>query len=339
MNIKTIDPNMKENINTDQECQWINLKNEYLRGMLYNNFFEKGYDRLRKDIFINDNIEYLRKCPSGVNISFITNSSFIKIKAKVSGIAYMAHMTAVGTIGFDLYYKNKNNYIFISTTKVNRDEYEVVLVKELDSKDKEFRLYFPLYINLEDAYIGIETKCHFEFFKPIQNKIIAYGTSITQGGCATRPGMSYTSIMDRHLNFEIINLGFSGNCKLEEEIAELINSTSKKYLILEVEANSPSPEVMHEKLSNFLKLIYDTKVILITHFPEGMTVLNEKIRKLQKRFFDIQKKMKNIIVINGKNLLKELNYEGTVDGVHLTDLGFYIVAKKLIKIIKKLEME
>ena len=242
-----IDKNMKNNdyesMNLD-DCTFYNLNNDYLLGQAFRNDFK----RLPNNIFISDNVSVLMKHPSGINTIFTTNSSTIKIKAKLAGAAYMSHMTAVGTIGFSLYVLKKNKWVFIGATKVNSDDYVSTVIKNMDKKLNTYRLYFPLYQELKEAYVGVDINSKFNFERVKMDNLVIYGTSISQGGCATRPGMDYGAILGRMLNLNVINLGFSGSCKIEENMVQILNDIDKKYLILELESNSPGYDHMKEHL-------------------------------------------------------------------------------------------
>lgn len=329
MNIKEIDKNLKETINTNNEVKYYNLNNKHLRGLAFDNDFK----RLDRKHFVSEGVNTLKNHPSGVNITFKTNSRIIKIKAELDGKGYMAHMTAVAILGFDLYYKYKDKFIFIGNTKINQANYELTLLENINNSEKEFRLYFPLYRALHKAEIGIEKDAHIEFVKEKQDKVVIYGTSITQGGSVTRPGMCYSNILDRETNFEYINLGFSGSAHLELEMTDIINSIDKKYLILEVEANN-TEEDLKTKLPLFLKRLKGKNIILISHFPQPQALIKKEIDEAITKNYELQKQFKNILFLNGRELLKELNYEETVDGVHLTDLGCFHLAHNLKTFIK-----
>lgn len=332
--IREIDKNMKENVSLENDnISWHSLNNDYLMGSAFHNNFE----RLEPDTYVSENIEVLKRHPAGMYIDFKTNSPFIKIKAMLAGAAYMSHMTAVGTIGFDLYYKHQSKWAFISTTKINSKEYTVDLLKNIDEGMKEYRIYFPLYQALNEAYIGVDKNSLFNFVREEKERFVIYGTSISQGGCASRPGMAYSSILGRLLDVEVINLGFSGSCKLEDEMLNVINKINKKLLILEVEANSPSVDVLKERLSFFLDNLKDKdsfKIYLISHFDDSMCLINSEYKQNQQAFYDLQKSFTGLRFIDGSKIIENLFYEGSVDGVHLTDLGFYELANKLAGIIK-----
>lgn len=322
MDIKKIDSNTKESIMLHEGIKWVDLDNEFLRGTA----FQNGFVRLGKDHFVSKQIEVLKKHPSGMNITFRTDARSIAVKAKLVGPSYMAHMTAVGQVGFDLYEKKGEQFCFLATTKINQAAYEVTLAQQKSGSVREYRLYFPLYQQLEEAYLGLPEEASLEWVKPNQDKIVVYGTSITQGGCATRPGMSYTNILDRITDYEWINLGFSGSAHLEKEMISILNAIPKKALILEVDANN-TLESLKESLPWFLAHLTGKPVYLITHFPMFPFTMELEEKKA------FQQTMKNCIVLDGEKLLQDLGYEGTVDGVHLTDLGFYHLALKLKEII------
>ena len=344
-NIKDIDINMKELISDNSlESKWINIDSDIINNYMQGKGLKNGTFNRLNDEFISDNLETLKYHPAGENLIFKTNSNFIKIKASLVGNAYMSHMTAVGTIGFSLYVYQDNTWRFISSTKVNSKEYEVDLLKDITSAHI-YRLYFPLYQVLENVSIGLNMNSEFEFINLNEDSLLIYGTSISQGGCATRPGMDYGSILGRLCNLNVINLGFSGSCKLEPKILDIINEfvdvRNIKYIIFELEANSPSYEHLETRFSYFLENLKNKeniKIYLISHFDEGITYINDEIKKYRQVFKKLQRKMCNkydITFIDGEKIIKNLNCDGTVDGVHLTDLGFYELACKLEKIIKK----
>ena len=343
--IKEVDKNMKDSTSQDNNnVTWIEIDNEVINNYMYGKAIRNGaFNRLDSES-INQNLDYLKLHPAGENLIFETNSSFIKIDAKLLGAAYMSHMTAVGTIGFSLYFFDKNKWRFLSCTKVNSKEYTVDLIKN-NKKNHTYRLYFPLYQELISCKLGVDSKSNFKFLKDEMDSLLIYGTSISQGGCATRPGMDYGSILGRLNNLNVINLGFSGSCHLEKEIIPIINNAidheNVKYLIFELEANSPSYEHLETGFTYFLENLHNLnnlKVYLISHFDEGMTYYDNKLKKYRKGFKETQIKLSkkyNINFLDGEKLIKDLDCDGTVDGVHLTDLGFYNLAKKLSKIVKK----
>ena len=179
-----------------------------------------------------------------------------------------------------------------------------------------------------------------------KNPVVFYGTSILQGGCASRPGMAHTNIISRRLNRECINLGFSGNAFLDLEVAKVIAEVEASVFVLDFVPNA-SVAQMKERLETFYRIIRskhpDTPIIFIEDpiFPH--TFYDEKVAKEVRRkndtlkeIFNCLKKIneKNIILISSKNMLGE-DGEATVDGIHFTDLGMMRYADLVCPVIKK----
>ncbi len=334
------------NLNKNCETVYYNASNAcfVVHGLPW--FFEnQNFSRLPNDVFVSKNIEFLKLHPSGAYLSFSTNSTFIKVKATVSSKSYMSHMPATGILGCDLYILDKGKWLFLNTTKVDQANYEMSLVDGMPKQMMQYRLYLPLYIALQSLEVGVEQGAIIQSSEPIkQEKIVFYGTSITQGGCASRPGMNETSLIGRWTNTEIINMGFSGSAHLEPQMAEAIsNILHIQLLVLEIEANAGEALVLKERLEPFVNIILEKQpsiqIILISHYPYALANYKPDMLARFLDHFQFQKqlcKKNNWTFIDGKKILNKLGYEETVDGVHLTDLGFYTLAKSLTKTIKKL---
>lgn len=305
----------------------------------------QDFSRLPKDVHVSDVIDRLKENPSGAYLSFETDSPILAIRAKRPEKAFMSHMTAIGQGGFDLYIRRNGKLLFLNSAKTDQTEYELVLAEGLPRGKHSFRLYFPLYMALSSVAIGVRKDSHIERSERINpEKIVFYGTSITQGGCANRPGMTFSSMVGRQFPQEVINLGFSGNALLQPEMSQTIASIpNMKALIVEVEANAGDLGVLKDRFEPFMKPIIaknpDMKVIVISHFPQTLSLYKQAIRD---RFADLliyqrtQCENNGWMFLDGMKILKPLHFEETVDGVHLTDLGFYFVGQALIKALKAL---
>lgn len=342
--VKEIDKSMKELEANEEAVDWYHVDSDVINQYMLGKGLKNGSFNRLDDTFISENVETLKRHPAGYSIEFTTVSGFIKIKAKLAGAAYMSHMTAVGTIGFSLYVKKGEKWYYVSSSKINQPDYVLDLVRDINHKEYTYRLYFPLYQVLIDLSIGVESQAPFAFVNDEMDSMIIYGTSISQGGCATRPGMDYGSILGRMKNVNIINLGFSGSCKLEKKMLSVINHIIQerkvKYILFELEANSPSYEHFRERFSYYMENLYNReniKVYLVSHFDEAAIIINDKLHQYRQGFYKVQKETAEkygVTFIDGRKITKKLECDGTVDGVHLTDLGFYEVAKHIAKIMK-----
>ena len=215
----------------------------------------------------------------------------------------------------------------------------------------EYMLYLPLYDGIETLEIGIEEKAMIrqpQVESPVTERpVICYGTSITQGGCATRPGMAYTNILSRMLNREVVNLGFSGHGHLEYEIAELMTHRNPSVIVMDFIPNV-SASMLNERIERFMSIIEDkipgVQILFIEHVPFPLAEFNlkkgewveESNEALRKAFRELKKKgYQNLHYLKSEHLLGE-DGESTVDGEHFTDLGFDRFAKGIYPVVKKL---
>ncbi len=292
----------------------------------------------------------LSKNTSGLAVRFSTNSKVIAAKWEVTGDVFMNHFTMTGIKGLDLYCLKNGKWQFVNAARPAGKSSTAVIIKNLPGDDMEYMLYLPLYDGLEKIEIGVTTEA--DISSPKVNSpqsgrpVVFYGTSITQGGCASRAGMSYPNILSRMLDREIINLGFSGNGQLDFEIAEAMSAIPASCFVIDCLPNV-SVEQMNEKYVPFLEIIRDkqpdTPIILVENilYPymyfdqKVFALVNEKNAILKKMFREQKRKGdRKLFYVKGDKLIGE-SQEATVDGVHLTDLGFQIMAENLFPVIKK----
>lgn len=292
--------------------------------------------------------EYLKKNTAGGQVRFQTNSRKIAVRGKLMHASEMHHMPPTGQSGFDLYFGAPGKQRFFNNTKFTpKDtEFEQELLARENKEMWNFTINFPLYNGVEKLEIGLDPDS--EILPPppyaIGKPVIVYGTSITQGGCACRPGMAYTNILSRRLNLEFVNLGFSGSGKGEPEMARTIAEMPCEpcLYILDYEANCVSPELFRKTLPEFIDILrekYPEVPILIVscfHMPRELVVAEHE--RFQKERLQIQREIverkisegdKNISFFDGRDMLGKDYDECTVDGVHPTDLGFYLMAEAL----------
>ena len=308
---------------------------------------ENRYDRLPfsyKNI-VRKPVWDLSKSSAGLSIRFLSNSTTISVKWKILNDFTMNHMAETGIKGVDLYYKNDNGWQYINTGRPQGIDNDYLLVDNMTEKLREFKIFLPLYDGVENIEVGINSTSFIRKVKENTKKpIIFYGTSITQGGCASRPGMAHTNIISRKLDIDVVNFGFSGNGRMEQPIAELISETEPLFYVIECMPNMISAENISKTTIPLVNTIKkknpDTPILFVDHFDFSFSVLDNQVKKhtdsmntaLKTEF----KKMvdngyENIFHLESENALGS-DYEGTVDGVHFTDLGFIRYADFLIEI-------
>ncbi|MFA5533369.1 MAG: SGNH/GDSL hydrolase family protein [Mariniphaga sp.] len=292
----------------------------------------------------------LSKHSSGLAVRFRTNSTTIAAKWEVTNDAVMNHFAMTGIKGLDLYCYQNGKWLYVRTARPTGKESSAVIIENMQGTEMEYMLYLPLYDGIEKLEIGV---AHDSDIKPpVVNSpqtgrpIVFYGTSITQGGCASRPGMSYSSILSRMLNRETVNLGFSGNGQLDYEIAEAMATIPAACIVMDCLPNVTLQQI-NEKYIRFLDILREkhpkTPIFLVEninypfmYFDQQVYLnINEKNKALSRIFKEQKKKGdKNIFYIKADNLVGD-DQEVTVDGIHLTDLGFLRMAENLYPMIQK----
>ena len=253
----------------------------------------------------------------------------------------MSHMPATGVSGVDLYVRRDGRWHFLAVGQPARHPTNTaVLVQGLEPKEAEYRLYLPLYNGVARVEIGVPEDASFRAATPPgpeTKPVVIYGTSITQGGCASRPGMAYPAILGRRLDVPVINLGFSGNGKTEPEMARFLAELDPAAFVLDSLPNLTTAEV-GERLPGFIEtlrarhpevpivlvenLIY-TDVPFVAARAERVKGSNDLLRKIHEE--RVARGDRRITLVPAGDLIGH-DGEGTVDGVHPNDLGFLRMA-------------
>jgi GDSL-like Lipase/Acylhydrolase family/N-terminus of Esterase_SGNH_hydro-type len=318
---------------------------------------ESPYDRfpLSAKGKVREAVWNLSKNSAGLAIRFSTNSSSISVKWKLMSGFTMNHMAATGIKGIDLYGKVDDHWQYINTGRPQGMENEALLVENMPGEWREYKMFLPLYDGVTNLEVGIDSMAEIRKPPKMQGKpIVFYGTSITQGGCASRPGMVYTSIISRKLSAECLNFGFSGNGKMEKEVVDLISEINAAFYVIDCVPNMQAGEIRERviPLVETIRQKHPGSPVVFVEGPvyekaffdnEQMSMVNEKNRALYDSYQKlIESGTKNIYYINNKFSF-DSDHEGTVDGTHLTDLGFMRFADYLIskfdkyKLLKYLE--
>ncbi|MCF7569112.1 SGNH/GDSL hydrolase family protein [Sabulilitoribacter arenilitoris] len=313
---------------------------------------ENPYDRLPlsyKNV-VRKPVWELSKNSSGMSIRFFSNSTSIHAKWTLLNDLSMNHMADTGVKGIDLYFNNNGTWQYLNTARPNGKENVFELMNSMSPKMREYKMFLPLYDGVKSLEVGID--CNSVIKKPKKNtskSIVFYGTSITQGCCASRPGMAHTNIISRKLNIDCINFGFSGNGRMEEPINELISESNPLFYVIECLPNMKEEEVATKAIplvNTIRKKHPETPIIFVENFIYETVALNEKkaveINVKNKALKDqytklIDNNVKNVFYISAEKATG-IDHEGTVDGVHFTDLGFIRYANFLIDRFEKLDL-
>lgn len=212
------------------------------------------------------------------------------------------------------------------------------------SKLRDIIINFPLYNGVRELEIGLEKDATLKAGNKykIKKPVVFYGSSITQGGCASRPGNSYQSVLSRRLDFNYINLGFSGNAKTEDEIADYIANLEMSAFVYDYDHNAPTVEHLkntHYKMYKKIRAENNNIPIILASAPAPCWSQAETHQRIDiiKNTFDRAREYgdNNIYFINGMEIFKKYDSNMmTVDGCHPTDFGFYCMAESFEEILK-----
>ena len=284
----------------------------------------------------------LSQNPAGGRLRFSTDSTVVGIEAKSADYDVMDHITRIGQSGFDIYVDG----LFMgsvspdASTKVYA-EWQVGSSKAV----RNIEINMPLYKDVDIKAIGINDESCITPAKPfaLDKPVVFYGSSITQGGCAATPGTSYQSFISRWLNVDFVNLGFSGNGMGEPELAQAVSEIPASCIVLDHWGNIL--DGYGPNLPGFCSTIREkqpsTPIVVATPFfyctDHIDPTLHNKIREDAHKFVRNSRRKgdSNMHFLDGLNLLGPDETFGLVDGVHPISLGFYLIAKGFVPILKK----
>jgi len=292
----------------------------------------------------------LAEDPSGGRIRFRTDTSTLAIRLEYPRPPSMKNMHAFGQSGVDLYADG----VYRSTAIAGADAApgkttEFTYFQNQPRIAREITLYLPLYIPVKVVGIGLDPDARVESARPfaLSAPVVFYGTSITQGGCASRPGMSYQAILGRMLNLDFVNLGFSGNGKGEPELASAVASIPASVYVLDFAQNNETVDSLAKVYAPFLDTIRkahpETPIVVIppiyaAHESWGPDARLEGMRELIRRVAAVRIAAgdRHLEIVEGTDLLGPSRGDGLVDGTHPNDLGFQWMAEGLARRIGKM---
>lgn len=312
-----------------------------------------AYDRLpaKAENMVRGPVWNLSRQSAGLYGRFVTDAPMISVRWSLSSANLaMPHMAATGVSGVDLYVKFDQGWHWLACGFPKTQSNESVLVQGLPVAEREYLLYLPLYNGVTKVEVGIPKQHALAKAPPRSAErtkpIVFYGTSITQGGCASRPGMVHTAILGRRFDRPIINLGFSGNGKMEPELASLLAELDPATYVLDCLPNM-SPQEVGERVEPFVRTLRaarpSTPIVLVEdrNYTDGFLVASKRERNdashmALRAAFDrlMVDGVTRIYYVPAKDLLGD-DGEATVDSSHPTDLGFVRQAAAFQSVLAK----
>lgn len=300
--------------------------------------------RLPEDLIeqVNAGVTSLARHTSGGRIRFRTDSSFIAFRAKSFGGGLMSHMPLTGISGADLFADG----VSITTFRPNNprcDWFEgIANIRGEGVKDIEINL--GLYNGFKEIWVGIEQGCVLETPSAytFSNPIVYYGSSITQGGCASKPGNAYPAFISRWLDSDFINLGFSGSAKGEPIMAQYIASLKMSAFVLDYDHNAPTVDHLAATHYPFYKIIREAQKdlpIIMVSMPDtdkNPEDADKRREVIMNTFMRARSEGDSKVwFVDGRMLWGGRDRDCcTMDGTHPNDIGFYRMAEGILPSVK-----
>jgi len=311
----------------------------------------KWFDRfpIKAEKTVTKSVWGLSRHSAGMMVRFKTDANAIHAKWKVTSSRLgMPHMPPSGVSGLDLYARDaQGKWRWAAATLPAKQEMQVTLLRGIKPDLREYALYLPLYNGTESLAVGVPADSNFQGLTPRKARpLIFYGTSITQGACASRPGMTYPAILGRWLDVPVINIGFSGNGKMHKEVGDLMIEVDAAAYIIDCLPNMNGVMVTKRcvpLVKQLREAQADTPIVLVEdrRFPNSWLVPDkskfhdDNHAALRKAYQDLKTAgVKNLYYLGGDELLGD-DAEGTTDGSHPNDLGFLREAELFAPLLRK----
>ncbi|MBR6776845.1 MAG: hypothetical protein IKM27_03755, partial [Clostridia bacterium] len=287
---------------------------------------------------VSPGVKSLNFNTAGGRVRFSTDSDYVAIKCVLPMVRNFSHMPRTGASGFDLYEVNDGVCTYVKTfvpPKDVTDGYESIA--KLDGKKmRSFEINFPLYNRVDELYVGVREGsfvgegAKYKYSKPV----LYYGSSITQGGCASKPSNSYQAIISHDLDCDHINLGFSGSAKGEKAIVDYLASLDVSVFVCDYDYNAPNAQHLQETHLPLYKAYReknpDTPILFISG-PKVAYTSTDLIKRrqivLDTYNYAIAQGDRRVGFIDGNTMFGgRYGNVYTVDGAHPNDAGFLVMA-------------
>lgn len=336
------------------DIRWVDVRDLALEGRGWADT-RSPFDRLpaKAEGAVPAPVWNLARQSAGEVVRFASDSPVLQARWELtSDTLALPHMPATGVSGVDLYVKlPSGKWHWLATGQARARTNTVTLVSDLPPGRREFLLYLPLYNGVRSVELGVHAGTELASAGPwgpgVRRPIVFYGTSITQGGCASRPGMVHVAQLGRRFGFPTINLGFSGSGRMEPVMADLLAELEPSVFVLDCLPNLKGPEVA-ERTEPFVRRLREahprTPIVLVEDRNYADAFLNGRRREVNEgnqaalwaAYRRLRKSgVKNLHYLKAGNLLGA-DGEDTVDGSHPTDLGFVRQADAFAKVLKPL---
>ncbi len=289
---------------------------------------------------------------AGARVRFRTDSSFIALGALFDGASLPSVRTAAflgaGAYCFDLYADGR--HVRLLWPEAYRQSGPLAACDLSDGRleafhdfgsavPREITICFPPYANLREVWIGLDRDADISEASPYLpgDPVVFYGSSITQGACASRPGNAYPAVLSRRLGFDYVNLGFASGARAQKPVIDYLCSIPMSVLVFDYDHNAPSPEFLEETHGPALRRLReahpDVPMVVLSRpdIDGGLEGALRRIAVIEESCESVRRMgPAQVVFVNGYDIYRSLDPEMMIlDGTHPTDLGHYAIAAAL----------
>ena len=352
MKIEDIDKNLKVKKEIDRnDVKYFDVKTDGFSLFGLPATDEKLFRRMPESVAkkVNPGVERLYSNTSGGRVIFETDSPFVAIMAFMPSVCRFSHMPLTGTTGFDIFADEGDGFFYADsfTPPVDtEDGFESIVDLHGGAKKRKIMINFPLYNDVSHLFVGLKEGAEHKPCNPYKKlpPIYYYGSSITQGGCASRPGNNYPAVISRKNNIDFVCLGFSGNALGEREMAEYIANREMSVFVMDLDHNFHDVKMIKERHYPFYKIVREKNpalpIVMVTApapkyayciFEERRSVIFENYKRAKSEGDE------NVYFVDGMRMMDgEYCDMITVDGCHPNDFGFYCMARGVLEVLNKI---
>ena len=348
-----LDKNMIANTTIgDVEVEWHDVRNVpfELYG-LYEPKISPVFWRIPHDVAasVNEKIDKISQESTGGRVRFSTDSPFVAIRARFLTVGKTQHMPLISSGGFDMYIDGDfgSRYVKEFRMPYNVKDYYEQIINLSDESLRSYTINFPIRSVVETLEIGLKPNSKICAPKPYRDMapMIFYGSSIVHGTGTTHPGLAYPAMISRELNMDFVNMGFAGNAKGEETLAEWLAERPMSVFVCDYDHNTPSTEHLKDTHHRFYEIIReknpDVPYIMVTapdywpRFNSWDSLLRHRDVIMESYLKARAKGDKNVYFIDGMSFnVAPHQYELTVDSIHPNDAGYIRMADSIGSVIK-----
>ena len=303
----------------------------------------------------------LVRMSSGMGCVFKTNSKSISILTKYGQMDDPVNTSIISARGYDLYILKDDKWLWAASGVSPRKDPSkpLQLISNMDGTEHTCLLYFPTYSEVRSIKVGVETGTMIEAVEnPFRHRIAIWGSSFTHGSCTSRAGMAYPAQFSRSTGLQMLSLGCSGWCILQDAFCNVLVDVDADAFVFDTFSN-PSAKLIRTRLVPFIDKM------LAAH-PGKPLIFQQTIHREKRNFNTIEDEREQAKMEMAATIFKEIkatpegrkkykdvyfihpepcpaSHEATVDGVHPDNYGYTLwtqsIEKPVLKILKKYKIK